>query len=118
MKTLTGISASDGVVIGKPYYIKKQSFLQNNKFTDATTEEKRFLDAKTKVEQFLDDIYIKAEKEVGTEKAQIFEVHKMMLLEEDFNQNIINKIKEGNCKNEKRRDHIKKHKSRNFRSTK
>ena len=60
---------------------------------DVAGEFARFEDAKALATEQLTEIYEKALKEVGETHAQIFEVHMMMLEDDDYNDSITNIIK-------------------------
>jgi len=59
---------------------------------DVQAEYKRFEAAKELAAEQLGEIYEKALKEVGETHAQIFEVHMMMLEDDDYNESIANLI--------------------------
>ena len=59
---------------------------------DTENEKRRFEEAKTASVKQLSEIYQKALKEVGEANAAIFEIHQMMLDDEDYNDSITNII--------------------------
>ena len=94
MEVKTGKSILNGIAIGK---IK---FYNNNKvvITDVTVDdpEAEFARYETAVETAQEQLLAlkeKAEKEVGAENAQIFEVHSMMLEDDDFRESVEELIK-------------------------
>lgn len=82
-----------GIAIGKLRFLKKtESRVKRIKIEDTKAEVIRYEDAKRKAVGQLDELYDKALKEVGEVNAQIFEVHKMMLEDEDYNDSVYNLI--------------------------
>lgn len=95
MQCYNGKAAFQGVDIGKIVEFKKEGKLVKRIHIENTDfEKKRFFDAQTNAMQQLDQLYKKALKEVGQTNAEIFEVHKMMLEDEDFVESIENIIVE------------------------
>ncbi|OOB79277.1 MAG: phosphoenolpyruvate--protein phosphotransferase [Epulopiscium sp. Nuni2H_MBin001] len=82
---LTGIGASNGIAIGK-VFIKKEEELQipTHTVTDVEGEVVFFKDAIVKATKMLEKLYIKAKTDVGEEEAKIFEVHQMLLQDDDY----------------------------------
>lgn len=94
MKTYQGKSILKGTAIGKIlYYSKEEQMVQRKSIDDPEAEWKRFEDAKEQASEQLNALYEKALKEVGEQGAAIFEVHGMMLEDDDFNDSIKNMIK-------------------------
>lgn len=95
MISCSGKSVLKGIAIGKVYLFKKQEYvLKQEKISDAEAEISRFEEAKKKAVVQLDALYEKALKEAGEEQAMIFDVHKMMIEDEDYLDSIRNMIKE------------------------
>lgn len=93
MKTYQGKSILKGIAIGKIlYYSKEEQMVQRKSITDTEAEWKRYEDAKEQASLQLNALYEKALKEVGETGAAIFEVHGMMLEDDDFNDSIKNMI--------------------------
>ncbi len=91
----TGKSVLKGVAIGKIYvYQKKEFTLTPKQIEDVSKEQERFDQALQGAEEQLDILYQNALKNVGEEQAAIFEVHKMMLGDEGYLEDIRNKISE------------------------
>ena len=85
------------VAIGKISLFKKQdTAVKRIHTTDTDKEKQRFEQAKAMAIQQLDEIYEKALKEVGEANAAIFEIHQMMLEDEDYNDSINNIIESQN----------------------
>lgn len=93
MMKFTGKSVYDAVAIGKISVFKRSKRqIEPTKVQDTEAEFKRFEAAKQAALEQLNTIYEKAVKEVGEEDAQIFEVHMMMLEDEDYNDAISDMI--------------------------
>ncbi|MGM9551935.1 MAG: phosphoenolpyruvate--protein phosphotransferase [Lachnospiraceae bacterium] len=93
MKKYIGKGVYGAIAIGKISVFKKKiSTLTRTHIDDARAEMKRIEAAKAASALQLKNIYEKAVKEVGETNAQIFEVHLMMLEDEDYNESIENII--------------------------
>ncbi|HEX2985208.1 MAG TPA: phosphoenolpyruvate--protein phosphotransferase [Caproiciproducens sp.] len=85
MITIKGIGASNGIAIGKiALYNNVDSKITKIKITDVQTEIKRVTAAREKAENRLNQIYLEAMKRVGEEHSMIFQIHIMMLQDEDY----------------------------------
>ena len=85
MKVLSGKAAFKGVAIGKvKEFGGKQVEVNRTSVTDVEAEISRFEAAKATASDQLGKLYEKAVAEVGEENAAIFEVHQMMLEDEDY----------------------------------
>ena len=94
MNIYEGKSVFSGVAIGKiSVYKKGQQQVKRKKITDADAEIMRFETAKTEAVKQLSGLYEKALREVGEANAAIFEVHQMMLEDDDYNDSIENMIR-------------------------
>ena len=81
------------IAIGKISIFKRDEVkVKRIKITDAEAEKKRFDSAKALASQQLDEVYQKALKEVGETNAQIFEIHMMMLEDDDYNEAVTGMI--------------------------
>ena len=85
MQTYHGKSVFGGVAIGKIcVYQKGEQTVKRTHIADTEQEKKRFDTAvQTAIEQ-LGELYEKAVKEVGEDNAAIFEIHQMMLEDDDY----------------------------------
>ena len=93
MEILNGKKIFLGTAIGKIYfYGKKESQVERYRIDDPDAEWKRFEEAKEQAIQEISGLYQKALKEVGEVNAEIFEVHAMMLEDEDYLDSIKNMI--------------------------
>ena len=93
MERLTGKSIFNGIAIGRIlFYSKHQQQVKRNKVEDAENEIARYESAKATAIEQLQGLYDKAVEEVGEANAMIFEVHAMMLEDDDYNESIYNII--------------------------
>lgn len=93
MKQFTGKGVYGAVAMGKISLFKKQdTVIQRTSVTDTEAEKARVETAKAAASEQLQAIYEKALKEVGETNAQIFEIHMMMLEDDDYNESIQNII--------------------------
>lgn len=93
MQKYTGKSILKEIAIGKIlFYSKDEQVVQRKSITDTAAELARFEKAKEAAVAQLNQLYEKALKEVGEVNAAIFEVHSMMLEDEDFHDSIRNMI--------------------------
>nr|WP_300805236.1 phosphoenolpyruvate--protein phosphotransferase [uncultured Acetatifactor sp.] len=85
MQVATGKSILNGIAIG-PLRIYKKAEAQTNQTSALTPAEEweRFQVACTKAKEQLAGLYDKALNEVGEDNAAIFEIHQMMLEDEDY----------------------------------
>lgn len=91
---LEGKSIYSGIAIGKIYYYgKKQSIVRRTKIEDVQAEIERYEQAKKTAIGNLLELYEKAVKEVGEVNARIFEIHSLMLEDDDYNASIQNMIR-------------------------
>jgi len=97
MKSFTGKTVFDGVAVGKiVFYGKKEEVVKRERIDDIEAEIKRLEEAlNTSVAQ-LEKLYEKALVEVGEANAAIFEIHQMMLQDEDYLDAIRNMIRTQN----------------------
>lgn len=93
MEKFTGKTIFGQVAIGKIFfYSKEKQQVTRRKIEDTEAEIKIYESAKEKAIEELGALYEKALKEVGEVNAQIFEVHQMMLEDEDYNDSVHNLI--------------------------
>ncbi len=89
-----GKAVYSGIAIGKlKFYSTNKSEIVRTHTPDTAGESSRFSEARSKASKQLNDLYKKACKEVGTENAAIFEIHQMMLDDEDYLESVENIIK-------------------------
>ncbi len=93
MQEITGKIAFGGIAIGKIREISKENnVVRRVKVDDVEAEKARFEAARDQASEELGALYEKAVKEVGEANAAIFEVHQMMLEDEDYLDSIRNII--------------------------
>jgi phosphotransferase system enzyme I (PtsI) len=93
MEQFKGKSIFKKITIGKIfYYEKNQTEVKRYKVTDAQIEIERFVEAKEVAKEQLCALYEKAKIEVGAGEAEIFDVHMMMLDDEDYCDSVENMI--------------------------
>lgn len=95
MTEYNGKSVYGGIAIGKIHVMaKSEQFIVRHKVENQDKEIERFEAAKTEAQNQLAALYDKAVKEVGEASAAIFEVHQMMLDDDDYLDSIKNIISE------------------------
>ena len=93
MICIEGKTAFSGIAIGPiREFAKKSSAVRRSHVDDTAAECTRFEEAKKVAMEELGALYDKAVKEVGEDNAAIFEVHQMMLDDEDYCDSIRNII--------------------------
>lgn len=93
MQCLKGKSVYKGIAMGKISVLKKDDYIvKRTKIEDTQAEIQRVKTAVAASQEQLQKLYEKAVKEVGEASAAIFEVHQMMLEDEDYNESIENII--------------------------
>ena len=93
MECLKGKSVYKGIALGKISVLKKDDYVVKRvKVEDTEAELQRVKEAVAVSQKQLEKLYEKAVKEVGEASAAIFEVHQMMLEDEDYNESIENII--------------------------
>ena len=93
MKIYTGKGVYSAIAFGKISLFRKQeTVIRQVRIIDTEAEKARVETAKAAATEQLQVIYEKALKEVGETNAQIFEIHMMMLEDEDYNESIQNII--------------------------
>lgn len=85
MQSFQGKSVYKGIVMGPVVVLKKNNYqVKRTKIEDAKKENNRVQNAVKRSQKQLQKLYDKAMKEVGEASAAIFEVHQMMLEDEDY----------------------------------
>ena len=93
MEKYTGKSIFKGIAIGKIlFYQKGEQPVKRVKVEDTAEQIKRYEDARAKAAEQLQGLYEKALKEVGEANAAVFEVHQMMLEDDDYIDSVVNII--------------------------
>ena len=93
MERVLGKIAFGGIAIGEIREIsKKKNVAERRKIDDPSQEMERFENARKMAIEELQGLYEKAVREVGEDEAAIFEIHQMMLNDQDYLDAIHDKI--------------------------
>lgn len=93
MEVFNGKSVFGGIAIGKIYvYRKGERQVRRVRVNDTVQEKSRYRAASEEAVKQLQALYEKALREVGKENAAVFEVHQMMLEDDDFTESVENII--------------------------
>lgn len=93
MIKFSGKSVYKGIAVGPAAVLKNHDFqVKRERIEDAQAEIKRVEEAVEKSQEQLGLLYEKAVKEVGEASAAIFEVHQMMLEDDDYRDSVCNMI--------------------------
>lgn len=93
MEIIQGKAIFGGIAIGPiSFFAKEQKQVKRTKVEDTEAEIARYEAALATAIEQLGVLYEKALKEVGESEAQIFEVHQMMLEDDDYNDSVKNII--------------------------
>ena len=88
-----GKSVYNGIAIGKIHmYEQAERAVKRVRVKDINEEKNRFHKAKEEAMAQLGDLYEKACREVGKTNAAIFEIHQMMLQDEDYEESVLHMI--------------------------
>ncbi|MBQ8637815.1 MAG: phosphoenolpyruvate--protein phosphotransferase [Lachnospiraceae bacterium] len=94
MRVYQGKSVFGGIAIGKIHvYRKGEQKVTRSRIADVEAELARFWKARDTAIEQLKGLYAKAVKEVGESGAAIFEIHQIMLTDDDFLESIENMIR-------------------------
>ena len=94
MQKYNGKSVFGGIAIGNAIIFRKnESQIRRKHIADAEAEIARMNEAREKAKEELRGLYEKAVIEVGEQNARIFEVHQMMLEDQDYVDSVIHVIK-------------------------
>ena len=88
MMKFQGKGVYGAIAVGKVSLFRRQETQVRRVHADPASELERLEKAKTKATEQLSAIYEKALVEVGETNAQIFEIHMMMLEDDDYNESI------------------------------
>ena len=93
MITLSGKGVYGAIAFGRiSVFKRKEASVKRIRIDDVESEKARLESAKEKAVAELQEIYDKALREVGEANAQIFEIHMMMIDDDDYNDSIVNII--------------------------
>jgi len=84
-----------GVALGTIKVFSDRGKVEKRFVNDISGEVQRFKDATDKAVKQLEGLYEKTKSQVGKDEAEIFEIHKMMTTDNDFQAAVENKIKMG-----------------------
>lgn len=88
-----GKSVFGGIAIGRiKVYSKEQQQVKRMHIDDCESEKQRYINAVDKAVEQLGMLYDKALKEVGEANAAIFEMHQIMLEDDDYKESVLNII--------------------------
>ena len=94
MQIFEGKSVFGGIAMGKiRVYKKDQQQVKRQKIADEEAEVSRYRSARDEAMSQLRELYDKALREIGEANAAIFEVHQMMLEDDDYNESVENIIR-------------------------
>lgn len=93
MREITGKGVYGGVAVGPVFvYGKPEQTVERRRIEDVNTEVAQFEQALRTAKEQLETLYQKALGEVGEANAQIFQIHQMMLDDEDYGDSVRNII--------------------------
>lgn len=93
MEKYVGKSVYGGIAIGKiRFFTKRESEIQRIVIDDPSAEKNRYHEAVEQAISQLEELYTKAQREVGEANAEIFRIHQMMLQDEDYTDSVENII--------------------------
>ncbi len=93
MQKYKGKGASSGVAIGKITVVSlKDNTVIRRRISDISEETERFYKALDTAKAQLSELYERSIESIGEEQAQIFEIHKMMLDDNDYISSVISTI--------------------------
>ena len=96
MKELRGIGVFNGVVVGPVYfYAPGRCAVSEDKVTDPEPELARFEIARLRAQRQLKGLYDQALAQAGEESAAIFDIHQMMLDDQDYIDSVRGLIEKG-----------------------
>lgn len=93
MEILKGKGACGAIAIGRLTFFEREDIsVKREHIEDIEAEKERFFAARDKAAKELEILYDKALLEIGETNAQIFEIHQMMLTDDDFVDSVMNII--------------------------
>ena len=94
MQIFEGKSVFGGIAMGKIHVYKKdEKQVKRQKIEDEEAEVSRYQSARDEAMRQLQELHDKALREIGEANAAIFEVHQMMLEDDDYNESVENIIR-------------------------
>lgn len=96
MEKFSGKSVMKGIAIGRIYLYRKPDIqVTDQKVSDTEAEKKRFFAAVDRAKEQLTRLYDEALHNVGEEQAAIFDIHRMLLEDEDYLDTAAGEIADG-----------------------
>lgn len=95
IKKICGKKASGGIAEGKLYVVRRDGAALYSKADDAETELERYREARERAASELEELRKKAASDAGESEAMIFDIHRMMLYDDDFDKSIVSMIRQG-----------------------
>lgn len=93
MITLSGKAVSSGIAFGRASICKKEAeAVKRRRIEDTEAEIARYEAARAAAGDELEFLFYKAVKEIGEAEASIFDIHRMMLDDIDYNESVTNII--------------------------
>ena len=92
MKVLKGKGASAKIAFGKLIFAEKKQNVKRLRVKDTDAEIRKYKEAVNSAIEEIQVLYEKAVVEVGETNAEIFNMHKVMLEDEDFSGSVVNII--------------------------
>lgn len=94
MVTLSGKGVYGGIAIGRLSFFRRNGVcVRRYTVSGVQEEQRRFETAKRQTLDDLGELYEKALRNIGESGAQIFEIHRMMLEDDDYNDSVLNTIR-------------------------
>lgn len=85
MQVAAGKSVLGGIAIGRIRFVRKADFnISDAAAASSKTEMKRFLNAQQQAVKQQQELYQKAQTEANADIAEVFEIHAMMLEDDDY----------------------------------
>lgn len=92
-RRLNGVAASDGIAIARSFRYSNEPYIPSKQFvTDTLAEADRFRQAIEKTKSEIESIRNMTEKRLGSQKAEIFEGHLLLLEDPDLVDTVFDKI--------------------------
>ena len=96
MKSYKGKTIFEGFANGEIKVLSAKQEIKERQFTDMETELSRFLSARDKEVAKLDKLYQDTKAKLGEDKAKLFETHKIMATDPDFEDSVKQFLETGN----------------------
>lgn len=97
MEIFQGKGICSGIAIGPIVFLDNQNKVAEHKITDTEAEILRYEQAKKEAVLQLNELREKTENEAGSDSSEIFEIHAMLLDDDDYRDSVYEKIRKGHC---------------------